>query len=71
MDTRTGELILEKDLAARILRDPSLARFVKPAPMATREMLLRSPPRVMPNERCPCGSGKKFKKCCQYKLPEN
>lgn len=20
-----------------------------------------------PNDRCPCGSGRKFKKCCQYK----
>jgi SWIM/SEC-C metal-binding protein len=25
---------------------------------------LRSPPRVAPNDYCPCGSGKKFKKCC-------
>jgi preprotein translocase subunit SecA len=20
--------------------------------------------RIMPNDRCPCGSGKKYKKCC-------
>jgi SWIM/SEC-C metal-binding protein len=25
---------------------------------------LRSPVRVAPNDYCPCGSGKKFKKCC-------
>jgi len=24
----------------------------------------RAPPRVGRNEPCPCGSGKKFKKCC-------
>jgi SWIM/SEC-C metal-binding protein len=24
----------------------------------------RSAPRVSPNDYCPCGSGKKFKKCC-------
>lgn len=24
----------------------------------------RSAPRVGPNDYCPCGSGKKFKKCC-------
>jgi len=24
----------------------------------------RKPPRVGRNEPCPCGSGKKFKKCC-------
>lgn len=23
---------------------------------------------MSPNERCPCGSGKKLKKCCQYKV---
>ncbi|MDP9001490.1 MAG: SEC-C metal-binding domain-containing protein [Myxococcota bacterium] len=22
------------------------------------------PPKVGPNDPCPCGSGKKFKKCC-------
>ena len=24
----------------------------------------RSTPKIKPNEPCPCGSGKKFKKCC-------
>ena len=23
---------------------------------------------IRPNDPCPCGSGKKFKKCCMYKL---
>ena len=23
---------------------------------------------IRPNDLCPCGSGKKFKKCCMYKL---
>lgn len=26
---------------------------------------VRSTPKVLPNEPCPCGSGKKFKKCCR------
>ncbi len=26
------------------------------------------PPKVGPNELCPCGSGKKFKKCCMGKV---
>lgn len=30
----------------------------------TKTQLLRSPPRVGRNEKCPCGSGKKFKQCC-------
>ncbi len=32
--------------------------MVKPAPM------VRSMPKVGRNEPCPCGSGKKYKKCC-------
>jgi len=27
-------------------------------------------PKVKPNEPCPCGSGKKYKKCCEGKDPE-
>ena len=30
----------------------------------TERQLSRKPPRVGRNEPCPCGSGKKFKKCC-------
>ena len=29
----------------------------------------RSAPKVGRNERCPCGSGKKFKKCCANSSP--
>lgn len=24
--------------------------------------------KLKPNQKCPCGSGKKYKKCCQHKL---
>jgi uncharacterized protein YecA (UPF0149 family) len=30
----------------------------------TAMQLARKPPKVGRNEPCPCGSGKKFKKCC-------
>jgi uncharacterized protein YecA (UPF0149 family) len=33
-------------------------RRVKPAPFK------RDQPKVKPNDPCPCGSGKKYKKCC-------
>jgi len=33
----------------------------------TRSQMFRSPPRIGRNEKCPCGSGKKFKKCCMVK----
>lgn len=30
----------------------------------TKEQLLRNPARIGRNEKCPCGSGSKFKHCC-------
>lgn len=30
-----------------------------------RRPVLRSGPKIGPNEPCPCGSGKKFKRCCR------
>ena len=30
----------------------------------TPKQMARRPPRVGRNEPCPCGSGKKFKRCC-------
>ena len=30
----------------------------------TAQQMARRPPKVNRNEPCPCGSGKKFKKCC-------
>ena len=35
-----------------------------PARTATKIIGTRRPPKVGRNERCPCGSGKKYKKCC-------
>ena len=29
-----------------------------------RRVPVRAGPKVGPNEKCPCGSGKKYKKCC-------
>jgi tetratricopeptide (TPR) repeat protein len=42
---------------ARRWSEPAIAA---PAPVAT----VRKPPKVGRNEPCPCGSGKKYKKCC-------
>lgn len=33
----------------------------------SRGTLIRKRPKVGRNESCPCGSGKKFKKCCLVK----
>jgi len=37
-------------------------QFMKVTP--TPHQLARKPPKVGRNDPCPCGSGKKFKKCC-------
>ena len=37
---------------------------VASAPIATPSQPLRAPPKVGRNDPCPCGSGKKYKKCC-------
>ena len=39
--------------------------YIKPMALPpTEKQLVRKPPKVGRNEPCPCGSGKKFKKCC-------
>ena len=50
---------------------------IKPKPDAKPEKLpikwvekclpRKAPPSTGPNAKCPCGSGKKYKKCCEYK----
>lgn len=30
---------------------------------------LKAPPRIGRNDYCPCGSGKKYKKCCEGRTP--
>lgn len=63
MDTRTGR-ILRLDVMELLHR-----RDMRQAPYL-REMVIPPTPaqkrrgRVGRNEPCPCGSGKKFKRCC-------
>ncbi len=62
MDTRTGE-ILTPEVAERLRKDLQHRRFIKPMnipPTPTQ----RRRGKIGRNEPCPCGSGKKFKKCC-------
>jgi uncharacterized protein YecA (UPF0149 family) len=74
MDIRTGD-IYDREQAMIFLREnPDLAQFVRPMAIEpTVAQKLRKPTnpaaigRVGRNEPCPCGSGKKFKKCCLEK----
>jgi uncharacterized protein YecA (UPF0149 family) len=63
MDMRNGNImsceeaeLLNKELGQLV------AKKMKLDP--TLEQMARKPPRVGRNDYCPCGSGKKFKKCC-------
>lgn len=44
-----------------------LRRLVPMKVPPTERQMARRPPKVGRNEPCPCGSGKKFKKCCWMK----
>jgi len=62
MDTRTGEII-EQVLLEMLPKEEKhyyIPMKIAPTPVQMR----RVPPKVGRNEPCPCGSGKKYKKCC-------
>ena len=73
MDTRTGE-ITEREELRKSMGDEAFEQHaieVNPNSLSRRrrkELALFGRTRVGRNERCPCGSGKKFKKCCLFKL---
>ena len=69
MDTRDGRIFDEEQLKKLyglpfevVLGRNRFLKKMKVAP--TEKQLVRKPPKVGRNEPCPCGSGKKFKKCC-------
>ena len=66
MDVRTGDIMPQEEANRRIRNNAELGQFLKAAPAATEEQINRG--RVLPNELCPCGSKKKFKRCCEFKV---
>lgn len=40
------------------------SNFVEMKVPPTEQQMARKPPKVGRNESCPCGSGRKFKRCC-------
>jgi len=52
-----GQPAAAQDVAAGATAAPAAKPKAKPKP-------IRTGPKTGPNEKCPCGSGKKYKKCC-------
>ena len=50
------------NVVARPTTSLNTQNFVRPR--KTRTIIRKFDKKVMPNDPCPCGSGKKFKKCC-------
>ena len=69
MDTRTGKIIMPeklKEVFANLpVEEHDYIKIMNIPP--TNTQMARKPPRVGRNDLCPCGSGKKFKKCCLNK----
>jgi len=75
MDARTGEVTSKEALQQRMSEEEfdQFARPVAPKNLSRkrqRELALFGRTKVGRNEKCPCGSGRKFKKCCLIKLGE-
>jgi len=63
MDCRTGIIYSDEEIEAtkKLFRNHTFKQMEMPP---TEAQMKRRPPRVGRNDPCPCGSGKKFKKCC-------
>jgi len=62
MDKRSGEVMDYKEMEKRLEKKPEDAPYYKEVP----QQAIRS--FTGKHEPCPCGSGKKFMKCCQNKV---
>ncbi len=71
MNVRTGEITTKETEAAMQkfldgLHEADRKHMRKMTIPPTPKQMKRKPPKVGRNEPCPCGSGKKFKKCCLW-----
>jgi uncharacterized protein len=65
VDTHTGH-IYPNDTIQQLIASGALdqTRFRPMVLPPTPAQMERKPPRIGRNDPCPCGSGKKFKRCC-------
>ena len=67
MQTDTGRILspeMMEEIRKATASPEELAKYKEMKLSPTPKQLRRKPPRVGRNEPCPCGSGKKFKRCC-------
>jgi len=64
MDTRTGHIYSPEEVAELKKKGLDTSHLKQMELPPTDKQMKRRPPKVGRNELCPCGSGKKFKKCC-------
>ena len=62
MDTRNGQI--HSAGAVSLMRSERQAYMNPMSVPPTTAQMRRDPPRVGRNDTCPCGSGKKYKRCC-------
>lgn len=67
MDTTDGRIYTPEQMAEMFKNlkevESPLNRMIEMQTPPTKKQMERKPPRVGRNDPCPCGSGKKFKKC--------
>ena len=57
------EYVDNKQIVSQLI-EFNMGEYLMP-PIITQETVKRKHPKVGANDPCPCGSGKKFKKCCR------
>ncbi len=58
-----NQLLNGTDLAIQLIDNLTEQDELPGEPMAHKQPVRRTAPKIGPNEPCPCGSGKKYKKC--------
>ena len=64
MDEVLETKVSDADIA-NVVTNGTIANQKFTRPRKTRTIINKFSEKIMPNDPCPCGSGKKFKKCCQ------
>jgi hypothetical protein len=66
VDLRTGRIVWLKEEAGFLKNvcEGKESPYIKLDRPVTKKELRRRPTRIRRNDKCPCGSGRKFKRCC-------